>query len=210
MATSDAATGLSFTINDNGLFARMGVAPQITAYFAAKALGSMFGRARKEIIARAPTAGLKRLARRSLFYTGFPKGGSEQLLLKFRDPSVINRIHQRLFSASKWAKTQEFGGTIRAKNGGYLTIHARGAWARSGRPSLRRVREVTIKPQLGVFKTWAALDADRRAKIAKAAGLIAKSLEGRSVDSAVASLLSSAYRRSGRRAELTAPRAVGF
>lgn len=113
MATAT-QSGLSFTIDDGGLLSHLAVAPNIVAYFAAKALGSMFAKARKTLIAKNPKK--KNLIRRTLYYSSWPPGGKEQMVLAMRDVTVIGRIKTTWFTTSKITAIHEHGGVIRPVN----------------------------------------------------------------------------------------------
>lgn len=112
---------LDVTIDDAGLLSHLRVAPQIVAYFGAKAVGSMFAKARKVLIAK-HRSGLAPLIKRTLFYTGWPPGGQEHIVLHIADPSVLARMRTEWFTTSPVTKIHETGGTIRPQKAGALFI----------------------------------------------------------------------------------------
>ena len=120
---ASSSADLSFTLDDGGLSARLSVAPQIVNYFAAKALGRSFAKHRKQVLKDAPGK-LKNVARRSLWYTGFPTGGREHLLLRGTDAATFGRIHQKVFTTSPITAIHEFGGTILPKNAEAMLVPA--------------------------------------------------------------------------------------
>lgn len=116
-----AGSSLSFTIDDGGLISHLQIAPQIVNYFAAKALGSSFAKARKVLLQKQP-APMKRLVRTTLFYSGFPQGGKEHILLTLPDSSVIGKIRQEWYTKSPITAIHEIGGDIRPKRAKALFI----------------------------------------------------------------------------------------
>lgn len=138
---------VSFTIDDGGLLSRLSVAPAIVNYFAAKALGSMFASARKRAILAAPgrgsggsAKGLRALIVRGMFYTGWPRGGEEQVLLRLKETSAINRIRTSWKATSTVTAIHEFGGTITAKSGKAMMVPVEKLRkARTGRALLNRL-----------------------------------------------------------------------
>lgn len=138
---------VSFTLDDGGLLSRLSVAPAIVNYFAAKALGSMFASARKRAIAAAPgrgtggnATGLRALIVRGMFYTGWPRGREEHVILRLKDASAINRIRTTWKASSEVTAIHEFGGTITAKSGKAMLVPAEKLRkARTGRKMAKRI-----------------------------------------------------------------------
>ena len=141
--------GLTFAIDDGGLSAHLGMAPGIVNYFAAKALGKMFAKHRKQALAKAPGR-LKELARRTIFYRGFPKGGREHLLLQRNSVDDYAKLFQKLFASTEIAAIHETGGTIRPKNAKALLVPA--ARLRIGRGASRRAATIADRgPTMDTF-----------------------------------------------------------
>lgn len=141
--------GITFAIDDGGLSAHLGMAPGIVNYFAAKALGKMFAKHRKQVLAKAPGK-LKELARRTVFYRGFPKGGMEHLLLQRNSVDDYAKLYQKLFASSEIAAIHETGGTIRPKNAKALLVPA--SRLRIGRGASRRAATIADRgPTMDTF-----------------------------------------------------------
>lgn len=74
------------------------------------AVGGMFGRTRKNFLQQIPTPGLKRLARRSVFYTVYPRPGKPD---KRRGPQDVLGVFHMTSSAPAG---HELGGRIQSRN----------------------------------------------------------------------------------------------